>query len=77
MSPEDRKALAEQLLTNPLTDIIIDEMESDAIERGVNADLDDHNARLTAMLEVHAVRDFRTKLQLCAEDNRKRKAAPA
>jgi len=77
MTPEDRRALAQQLLTNPLMEVVLQEMEQEAVERSIYARLNDDNTRLTAMLEVRAIRDFRTKLEQCAEDNRSRKAAPA
>lgn len=77
MTPQDRKALAEQILTNPLTDLILREIELDAIERGVNALMTDHETRSAAMAEVRAIRAFRDHLKASLRDTAPRKGAPA
>lgn len=77
MTPEDRKALAEQILTNPLTEILLGELEHEAIERGINAPLADDKTRLVSALDARAVRAFRSKLEQSVQENRPRKGAPA
>jgi hypothetical protein len=77
MTPQDRKALAEQILTNPLTDLVLSEIERDAVERGVFAPATDHEARAAAMAEVRAIRAFRHHLTASLRDTAARKGAPA
>lgn len=77
MTPEDRKALAKIIKDNPLTEVILSEMETDAIERCVNAPWADDKKRLISSMEVHAIRDFRAKLEEALQDNLPRKNAPA
>ena len=77
MRPEDRKALAEQILSNPLTALVLADLERDAVERGVYAPMTDHEARAAAMAEVRAIRAFRQNLEASLQDNRPRKGAPA
>ena len=74
MTPADRKNLADQITANPLFTEIMDGMERRAIERLIHA-ADDHT-RLTAQLEVKAVRTFRADLG-AALSTRTPKAAPA
>lgn len=77
MRSEDRKALAEQILSNPLTDLVLSEIERDAVERGVSAPMTDHEARAAAMAEVRAIRAFRSHLTAALRDTATRKGAPA
>lgn len=60
MTPEERKSLAQQITTNPLFDLTIDEMEQAAIERLIYAKQED---TATAQLRVQAIRDFREDLR--------------
>lgn len=77
MRPDERKALAQQIVSNPLTDIILDAIERDAIERGVFAPMTDDEARAAAMAEVRAIRAFRQNLAAALRDTPTRKGAPA
>lgn len=60
MTPEERRALAEQITTNPLFEITLADMESAAIERLIFAKPED---TATAQLRVQAVRNFRSDLE--------------
>jgi hypothetical protein len=77
LTPQDRKALAEQILSNPLVPVILAEIERDAVERGVFAPMTDHEARSAAMAEVRAIRAFRQHLEASLRDTPPRKGAPA
>lgn len=77
MTDEDRKALAEQILTNPLVEIIISEIERAAMEKGVFAHSNDHETRASAMAEVRAARAFRNALEAALQDKPTGKGAPA
>lgn len=56
LTPNEERALAEQLQANPLFRIMLDELETSAIERLINAKEQD---MLAAQLRVQAVRAFR------------------
>lgn len=60
MTPEDRKALAEQIDANPLTDIILDGIEKDATEALIHASTEID--RIEAQYRVRAARSFRQEL---------------
>jgi hypothetical protein len=77
MDIEQRKARARDLLSNPLFQEIMDKMESDAINLGVNAPFTDHEGRQAAMAEVRAVRSFRRNCESILRNNSVPKAAPA
>lgn len=77
MTPQERKSLAETILSNPLTDDILDGLERDAVDRCVNAPWTDHELRAAAAAEVRAIRAFRANLEACLRDNSPRKGAPA
>ena len=74
MTPTERRHLAEQITANPLFRIILDEMESGAIEALVNAQ--DNEQRHTRQMKVQAIRAFRADLDACL-DTREPKSAPA
>lgn len=77
MDKQERKSLAEQIITNPLTETLLAEIEKSAMETGISAKLTDDETRAAAMAEVRAVRAFRRNLLQCARDNPPRKGAPA
>jgi hypothetical protein len=77
MTPEARKSLAEQLNTNPLLPIILDEVEKTAIERCINAPATDHETRAAFAAEARGVRAFRRNLEASLRDTQPRKDAPA
>lgn len=58
MSPDERKALAEQITTNPLYVEVMDAMERDAIERLIH----EREDIVLAQLRVKAIRTFREAL---------------
>ena len=72
MTPEERKALAEQLNANPLLEGILNDMENSAIEVLIHEEHD----RQGAQMRVRAVRTFRSDLA-AALNTRPKKAAPA
>jgi hypothetical protein len=76
MNAKERASLAEQIISNPLFDVVLDELERDAIERGVYAPLNDSETRQSAMAEVRAIRAFRSNLSASLRDNRPTKGAP-
>ena len=76
MNPKDRASLAEQIISNPLLDVVLDELERDAIERGIYAQPNDDPTRASAMAEVRAVRAFRAALIASLRDTRVAKGAP-
>lgn len=57
MTPQERKSLAEQLLTNPLFSATFDELEKAAIEAMVYATDDDIRQRMA--FRVQEVRNFK------------------
>lgn len=74
---EERRNFAQQLLDNPLFHTIFDELEKGAVDRGIGAAFTDHETRAVAMLEVRAIRNFRSNCQSMIDNNRPTKAAPA
>lgn len=72
MTPEERKALAEQITTNPLYDEVLNGMEENAIEALIHAK---ENIEL-AQLRVRSIRTFREELGE-ALNTPARKGAPA
>ena len=77
MSQHERKSLAEQMLANPLFPVLMDDLERDAIDRGVNAAITDDETRAAAMAEARAIRAFRSNLATLVRDTGLRKGAPA
>lgn len=78
MKPEERKAAARDLLENPLTLLILAEMEQSAVDTIISADPRDHDKRAAFAAEARAVREFRDKLnQLVQEANVTETRAPA
>lgn len=77
MTPEDRKALAQQLVTNPLLELILDEIEHEAVERCVSAPPADDQTRRVSAMEVQALRSFKWKLEQSLQDSPPLKGAPA
>ena len=75
MTPDERKALAESLLANPLWAVLMAEQDAAAIERLVNATTD--LTRHECQLRVHAVRSFRADCEASLRSTRPVKGAPA
>ncbi len=76
MNAKDRASLAEQILTNPLLEIVMSELERDATERGIYAPLNDNETRQSAMAEVRAIRAFKASLTASLRHDRVVKGAP-
>lgn len=74
MTPQERKNLAEQIATNPLTEILLDEIEKNAIEALIAAKTE--TDRLERQSDVRAARAFRTRLTQSLS-NWERRGAPA
>jgi hypothetical protein len=62
MRDEVKRAEARALLDNPLFNLLMDEIETAAINGCVNAKPTDHEARAAYAAEVRAIRNFRSKL---------------
>lgn len=75
MTNEDRASLAEQLLTNPLFAVVMQELEASAIERMIHAN--DDLGRHECQLRVQAVRSFRSDCEANLRSTREPKSAPA
>jgi hypothetical protein len=75
MTPEARASLAEQLLSNPLFDELLNGIERAAIERMVHAT--DDETRAAGAMRVQAVRSLRSDCEASLRSTRERKAAPA
>lgn len=75
MNSEERRRLAQQLEANPLYDILMDEIEQNAIERMVSAQTD--MERMEAQAYVRATRSFREDCEAMARNTQDRKGAPA
>lgn len=75
LTAEDRKALAQQILTNPLTDEIFDGIERDAIEALVRAKTEQD--RVEAQWRVRAARSFRQDCEQMLRNTHGRKGAIA
>ncbi|QAX31307.1 hypothetical protein [Leisingera sp. NJS204] len=54
---------AQRLLNDPLLNEILDEMERDAFETGVNAAPPNDEQRRNSMMEVRAIRSLRQQLK--------------
>ncbi|MCA1403706.1 hypothetical protein I6F26_03700 [Ensifer sp. IC3342] len=79
MRQEDKTAAARVLLDMPLFHLLMDELETAAVNGCVNAKNTDHDARAAFAAEVRAIRNFRSKLKFLAEGqaNADGKGAPA
>jgi len=75
MSPDEKKALVEQILVNPMFDEIMNTIEREATELCIYAQ--DEQERAYRALEVQAVRAFRSKCEAFASTTPTRKGAPA
>lgn len=74
MTPDERRALAEQLTTNPLWGEVMDQIEATGIERMVAASTD--TARMEAQAYVRATRAFRADCEAALRSPPPRKGAP-
>ena len=79
MNTEDRIAAARVLIDMPLFHLLMDELETAAVNGCVNAKHTDHETRAAFAAEVRAIRNFRGKLKFLAEGqaNADGKEAPA
>ena len=77
MDNEEREFHAREIINNPLFRIITDKMESDAVNKAVNAPLTDHDTRQAAIAELRAVRTFRRECESIIRTKPVPKAAPA
>lgn len=77
MSPDERRGLARSLLDNPLTEILLGELEASAINQCINAPFTDHETRAAFAAEARAIRSFRSKLNLSIQEAPATKGAPA
>jgi hypothetical protein len=75
MTPNERAALAQSILDNPLTETILGDLERAAIDRCVYAEMTDHDMRAAAAAEVRAIRAFRHTLRQALQDTSPRKSA--
>ena len=75
MTNDERAALAESLMANPLWAVLWEEQETQAVESLVYAP-DDEKRRFAAM-QVQAIRTFRADCEGSFRNNQPRKGAPA
>jgi hypothetical protein len=75
VSPNEKRALSEQILKNPVFTEILDGIEANAIEGMIYADTDQD--RHVGALRVIAVRAFREDCLAMLNNDPKRKGAPA
>lgn len=75
MTNDERAALAESLMSNPLWTVLWQEQEARAVESLVYAP-DDEKRRFAAM-QVQAIRTFRADCEGCLRNTQPRKNAPA
>lgn len=75
MTAQERAALAEQLLGNPLFHDILAKIERDATEALIFAMTE--NDRVTAQWRVRAARTFRADCEADARNTQPRRGAPA
>lgn len=75
MTPEERKSLAEQILSNPITEIILGDIETAAIESLIYAKTEQD--RVEAQWRVRAARAFRSDLEATLLNTAGRKGAVA
>lgn len=59
MNEDERKRLAEQILTNPLFELVFSELETDAIDQCIETR--DPVTRADKAAEVRVIREFRRK----------------
>lgn len=62
MTPQERKSLAEQINANPITHIILAEIEQNAVERLIYATTEIE--RVEAQAGVRAARSFRDAVEI-------------
>lgn len=74
MPPDQRKRLAEQLTANPLYEILMAELETDAIERMISANTDQE--RLETQAYIRATRAFRGNCAAMMRNTPPKKGAP-
>jgi len=72
MTPKERKSLAEQITTNPLFKLVLDQMEQSAVERLIYAKEDTAEAQL----RVQAIRNFRADLEQSLSNPTPKSAPP-
>ncbi|MEX2741095.1 hypothetical protein AB3480_06560 [Rhizobium mongolense] len=68
MRDEEKSAAARALLDNPLFHLLMDDIETAAINGCVHAKPTDHDARAAYAAEVRAIRNFRSKLNHLSEE---------
>ena len=77
MTDAEKIAAARELLNNPLTELLLMDLETSAVNACVNAPVKDHEARAAHAAEVRAVRSFRQKLTLLTREANQARKAPA
>lgn len=76
----DRAAAARDILSIPLFNDLMNELEQAAINSCLNAKYDDHEARQAFAAEARAVRRLRNRIEAISQEGQadpKRKQAPA
>ena len=75
MTPQEKRALAEQIQANPLFDDLLTQIEENYTERMIAADTD--TARLEAQSLVRAARSFREDFEALLRNDPPRRGAIA
>lgn len=68
MSPEDRRAAADAILSIPFFNALMDEIEHAAINACIFAKYDDHEARQAHAAEARAIKRVRERIESIARD---------
>jgi hypothetical protein len=79
VTPKARAHAAQAVLSIPLFDELMDELEQAAINACIYAKYDDHEARQAQAAEARAVRNLRSRLEAISQEGQssERKQAPA
>lgn len=77
MTDEERKHLAEQILTNPLFEEALSYLYESAVDACITAKMDDDRGRADAAAQARAILAFRSELEAHLRDNPAPRDAPA
>lgn len=77
MTDDDRQRAAQTLLEIPLFNQLWDELETQAVNRCINAKPDDDESRRVFASEARAIRNFRDKIKSLAQSAVEGRKAPA
>ena len=67
IDPAERKSAAQSILAIPLFNELMNDLETEQVNIGVNAKYDDHEARQASMAALRAIRNLRSRIGSLAE----------